>query len=370
MHCAHLTDRPDRCSDSKTQIPEPSEAIRSLAFMANLAAQEATGTIDASRSPQQLLMELLAPHPDHSTFVLALLAEDAPTSEPGPLGLPTLPLSDDETYRDILGWAILTVPVHDNPHLIEAEIVVDVEYQPLPEEPLSAAAQQVWTALITEISRVAQLLHRNHLVLWQQSALSDSPATHSLGQLLVSHGFHEAHEELSVAFHADELAHQHHSCEIFVDANFPDDLATKVADIYHLASLDIPHGELPCGPEQWSRERLAAATSHMRQVGTKNIHAIATDDAGTVTGLAEAYLPAGNTDIVDIGLLYVRPERRGAGLGAELAGALAYAIQTHLVAVQRGYASIATSNGAARAVAQKSGAREVSRNTAWLKILG
>ncbi|AKK03341.1 GNAT family N-acetyltransferase [Corynebacterium epidermidicanis] len=388
MHVAVLADTADRPSSNATAplaqsgaTPAPSEVIRTLVFMANLSAQEATGSMDASRNAEQLATELALPHPDHETIILALFDGDEPilpdlttsdTANPTKrrFGLPVLPLFADFSCDNILGWLVLTVPKKDHLELVEAELILDAYLQPLPDKTLTAAAEAAVTHLLELGNSIAHKLGRPHFVLWQQQAASPTVATESMAQLLRDQGFSLGYSERTLVVDAPvnhSMASAQPKWEVFHNANFPDQLVPKVAEVYAHASTDIPHGDLPLQPEAWNSERLQANTEHMRAMGTTNLHVLGLDEAGEILALAEAFLPEGNVDIIDIGLVYVAPQARRQGLATQASAALATAIAEHLPTVQRGYLSIAEENQAALALAQKCGGHPISVTTAWLR---
>lgn len=345
--------------------------IQDMVFMANLAAQETTGTMDASRSATQLLAELATDHPDHETFIVALVEGDGEAAPLHPaLGVPLVPSSAD---AEIAGWLILTLSTRDHVDLVEAELVLDAALQPMPGEALGAEAQEAIQQLLTEGARLGASVGRKQFVVWHQQPLADSATEASWADALGRLGFAPAYSEWTLAVELKDAPRAsaegdngQTTWQTIIDANFPDALVPEVARVYEAASRDIPHGHLPLQPEQWDAQRLAANTANMRELGTQNVHVLATGADGVITAMAEAFLPSGNTSVIDLGLLYVRPAERGRGLATAAGQRLAFAIKEHFPAVQRGYAAIAAENTAALTLARKYGGREISRTTAWV----
>ena len=123
---------------------EASDDLRGFVFLANLAAQEASGDPAASVSVERVHTRLQG-SAESDSLLLALVEDnqidpEAPRSE---LGLPLLPSSvptdlvGEPPVHEILGFTHLALPLREERDVIEFEIVLDAEYLPLPGEALS-----------------------------------------------------------------------------------------------------------------------------------------------------------------------------------------------------------------------------------------
>lgn len=346
---------------------EPSDALRTLVFMANLAAQETTGSADASRGITELIDALATPSPTAHTHIFAVTTDPwAGALGDSQFGYPQFSATGDEAEPPAVGWLIVTQPLADNIHSLDISLVLDADFQPIPGTPPSDAARELVVDMLGISDDIARRFGRSVIHLWDQHALGaaspfaatfrDAGYTCALAQT----------EYVIPARLADLLARP--DIEVFANTDFPEDLLPGVAELYTAASLDQPLGALDIRRAGWDTARLAESTAHFRALGTENYHAIATTDTGDVVGISEIWIHEGFSPKVAIqGLTYVRSEHRHRGLGTALKSHAHNAALTAHPELARIYTSVADDNTAMIALNKELGATAISHVTAWQK---
>lgn len=344
---------------------EPADVLRSAVFMANFAAQDLTGRIDASSGVTQLLDALAHPDPHETTYVFAVSDTDVP-GELSPLGFPIIPATGDHDEPEYLGWLIATTPLVDNTDVLGISLILDVDLQPI-DGALPDEGAEVVRFMLRSAKELARTLGRHTIQLWQQQSLTgDSP----LAATLTSAGFESAMAltEYVLPIPAGVVTGD---VKLIVNEDFPPEVASQVSEIYADASMDQPWGTLTIEREKWDTQRLAESTAQFRALGTRNIHALAFD-GDQLIGISEVWLHEGADPAVGIqGLTYVLPARRtgAAGLDVTLARAAMAAARTEQPQLERIYASAADGHDTQLALLQALGAEPVSRIGAWQLVV-
>lgn len=340
---------------------EPADALRTLVFMANFAAQDITGSMDASRGVGELIDALAHPFPFHRTIVFGVTND--PVSGPlSSLDIPLVPSSGDAGAEpEALAWLIMVLPTLDNTHVAEASIVLDVDLLPIDGRVTDDATETIGF-LLNSARRLASALGRTSIHLWHQHALT---TTSDFDELFQSAGFSLAHSETDYALEPRKTAVAP-GIEVFANENFPESLVEGVARIYELASVDTPRGTLDLDKQHWSPERLAQSTAHFRSLGTENFHAIALGSDGSPVAMSEVWVHDGFSPEVAVqGLTYVVLEHRGQGLGlAVKQAAITTALTVH-PQLSRVYTSVSPDNTAMVELNNRLGATPVARTSVY-----
>ncbi|MEJ5927081.1 GNAT family N-acetyltransferase [Corynebacterium sp. H128] len=350
---------------------EPADVLRSLALMANFAAQEITGHTDASRGVNELFDALANPSPHARTVVLAMLPESARSlcqAAADSNSIPLLPCTGTTPDPEALGWLIINLPLADNTHTMELSIVLDVELQPLPGDLAGAEAAEVVRALLEAAASLAPRYGRTVLQLWQQHSLTTNDA---LAPLFQDCGFEQALTQVESVLSLPLPGKTTDTKTLgFANEDFPEELLPSVAALYQQASADQPFGMLLVEEAPWDESRLQEATSHFRSLGTRNYHALALSPAGQVCALSEVWIHEGfSAEVAVQGLTYVLPEYRGQGLGEALKRRALAVLQESCPSVQRVYTAVATENAAMLALNRKLGSVPVGYASAWQRKL-
>lgn len=343
---------------------EPADALRSAVFMANFAAQDITGSVDASRGVSELIDALAHPSPDARTYLFAATTDtiEGPTSD---LGYPLVPSTGDGSEPSINGWLIVSAPQMDNVNSLELSLILDVELQPM-ESAMPPQAEETIGFLLTAAATIGEKLGRSILQLWQQYPLREASP---LASVFASYGFEAALEVTEYQIPA-ETAEAAGSVVICADCDFPAGTADSVAALYSAASIDQPLGSLQIEQEKWDEDRLAANTQHFRSLGTRNYHALAFDEAQRVIGLSEVWVHQdARSNVAVQGLTYVLPEHRDEGLSIKLAGSAIAAARAAHPDLSRVYASAANGHTTQIEMINALGGQAISRVGACQRLL-
>ncbi|MEJ5996927.1 GNAT family N-acetyltransferase [Corynebacterium sp. H130] len=331
-----------QCFQFAEPVPgeEPADALRTVVFMANFAAQDITGSLDASRGADELIDDLAHPAPDHETFLFGI-AEDPVEGPVSDLGYPLIPSTGSASEPASLAWFVVDLPTRDNPNLVNVSIVLDVDLLPIGDD-ASPECASVCRFVLAECERIATSLGRSIIQVWMQHRADEQPA---LSEVYEEAGFSLAHSE--VEFVTTLPRQPAGDVQVFSNEDFPDQMLEGIAELYCAASVEQPRGSLSTAPEQWDAQRLSAHTAHFRARGTENFHAIATDEAGEPIALSEVWIHQGsNAEVAIQGLTYVKPDYRRQGLGfAVKSAAMGATLKAH-PSVRRIYTSVAPSNQA------------------------
>src|SRR5699024_1084781 len=128
-------------------IPTPSDAVRTFALMANLYAQEASGDPAASASPERVVHRLRGSN-ESTTHTVALVEVTQPLGDVSPLGVPSIPSAGECHDYDYAGFIDISVPLLEEKDTADLDFVLDVNFRPLPGQPLDDDAQHVATPLV------------------------------------------------------------------------------------------------------------------------------------------------------------------------------------------------------------------------------
>lgn len=361
---------------------EPSDVVRSFVFLANLAAQEASGETGSSVSVTRAVQRLTGS--TESDSLMLVLAEDlSPTSGPprttaarSGLGHPLLPATvagaDAEPELEIHGFVHLSIPLHEDLDAVELELVLDAAHQPLPGAQPDEPARAVYRRLLEEAGLVTAQLNRRVLQLWETHPVSaESPFAGELHRAGYRAGLTETQgvielsalpdspPDLPAGVRTEVLSHR---C--------PDPaLVPGLLQLLHRAATDAPHGALRTEPQQWTAARLAEAEARRAETGLEVLLALLVDAAGPVA-LCEIHRhPASEPGSAEQGITVVAPRRRGEGLGHAVKYHALRAVSARWPGVERVYTSNARDNAGMLAVNRGLGVREISRATAWQLVL-
>lgn len=355
--------------------------VRSFVFMANLAAQEVTGETGSSVSVARVLQRL-AGSPE-SDSVMVVLADSAPGMwEVDPeSGYPLLPstvaeeAADPSAELEHLGFLHLSVPLREDLALIEMECVLDATFQPMPGEQLSPEGRQVYQSLLAGGEVLTKRLGRHVIQLWQTHPVIPEPAAESMAAELIAAGFIAGLEEIQGVIELFEVSRQPPQVPgdvtvAYFDSHIlPDSHLSGVLDLLYQASLDVPHGQLYLEPQRWTPERLAEAERRRRDTCLEVLSVVLSDALGPVA-LSELHRhPASEPGTVEQGITVVLPRGRGRGLSRAVKHLALLKAQERWKWAERVYTSNGKTNPGMLAINRGLGMRQISRGTAWQKVL-
>lgn len=377
MPCVQF-DRPQRPSAASPSTPlEPSDALRTFVFMANLAAQEATGDPAASTSVERVLNRMKG-STESDTVLLGLVAEAPAVAELSPVGLALVPSSASAHEPDLnyLGFIHVGFNLREDKHIAECELVLDVDYLPLPGEPLSPAG----TAAVTELYDAAEWLARNQGRTCLQTGLLHAAGTNidadPTGRILSERGYRQVLSETQLWHPVPDDLPQPPSvmglkATVATDYAIPDSLVDGVLELLEVASADAPREGLSVEPLSWDRTRLHEAAARQRD---RNAHTILVILHETATqrpvALAELSRHAGSDpSVAEWSLTVTARDRRRQGL-ARIAKLHALQALPHLwPKVERIYTNRVTSDEAMCRLYAHFHPIELSTSTVWEKAL-
>ncbi|RNE49338.1 GNAT family N-acetyltransferase [Corynebacterium alimapuense] len=363
---------------------EPADGIRTLVFLANLAAQETTGDTASSTSTERLVHRLVG-STVHDVLALALI-DDLPVppgSKLSDLGYPLVPATGDddtELVDDAEGFLLLGLPLQEDTGVVEVEFILDAGYLPIPGEVLEAEGKHVIHRLLAEAERVARVIGRNTLQTWLLHSPDEPAGTGEFADLLREYGYLPGLTEIqgfvdiqsNIATTAiGESLPQDASlrAEIIRDLCVPEALIPGLIELYRLASVEVPHGSLDAEPVEWTPRRLHQAAKRVVTTERSMLSVLLIDDSGVI-GLSEVTChPGSDPDVLEQGITIIHPRARGRGLGLLLKRELLHAVATELPAARRIYTSCASVNSAMIAVNEALGWRVLSGGSGWQKHL-
>lgn len=350
---------------------EPSDAVRTFVFLANLAAQEASGETGSSVSVARAVQRL-AGSTESDSLLLVLAAGSYQGLGHSQLGYPLVPATESELEPelDIHGFLHLSIPLHEDTDAVELEIVLDAAHQPIPGSAPEPEGRAVYQRLLAEGARLTRLLGRHVLQLWEtHPAAAEAPFSRELRRAGYQAGLSETQGVIELAGLPRAVLPPELSVVAMADRNPAESLLPGLLELLHLASVDVPHGQLQSEPQEWTRQRLAESESRRADTGLEVLLVMLLDATGPIA-LCELHRhPASEPGTAEQGVTIVHPRARGRGLGHQVKYQALKAVSDRWPGVERVFTSNALSNTGMLAVNHALGMREISRATAWQLIL-
>lgn len=330
------------------EILPGSEGIVDYVFASNLAAQEAVGDMAASQSAERV-DNLLAGAPQ---------------------------LASTLHYVEGCGWVLCSFPLVEDTTVVEVDITLEPDLQPLPGEDYAPEEEAAFVRLL-HCARELPLSHelgcgRQWAHLW-----FFEPGAAARDELLLGEGLKKVSVEvqgyvpipdLGLAEVAVEVAEQGGlagGLELVVLEDFEYCPTTEaLIPLLEEASRDIAYGFSAHEVETWSAQRLRDLRDHYAEIHTEVITAVLMQ-AGRAVGMSQISRAVGSIDqIAEQGTTVVSRELRGKGVGLKLKrGALVAARERW--GIERVYTSNEERNLAARKLNQRLGFQEISRASGW-----
>lgn len=378
---------------------EPSDCVRSYAFMANLAAQEATGDAGASAPAERILTELKGSS-EYDTLLFAAVANVGPLGSPSELGFPTVPATVSATAtatgsgefgssylgHDYCGFVRVGLPLAEDLDIAELELVLDVDYLPLPGEDFADDALLVAQSLLDFGTRVAAQLGR-HVI---RTGVAGNAGGTRWARVLAPAEFDCKHVQRQLVFEIGNslpalLFPRGVHAASWSDYAIDEQHVQRVADLLTVATADADYGSLAVEPAVWTPQRLNDARQRLadRRAHTLLTAIIAPGITASRRATAPCASPGGTgdteaaclsefsryddarADIAEWTLTVTDRTHRGSGL-AWLSILTALREMAHIwPKVTRVYASIGGNDAAMASLFARLGARELTRTELW-----
>lgn len=368
--------------DRPVSAEEPADDLRTFVFMANLAAQQATSDTAAGVSLERVFSRLRGSS-ESDSILLALVdgelaGAEASTSALGhpliPSSVPSSVPADASPLHDILGFTHLSVPLLEERDIVEFEIVLDVDFLPLPGETLTSPARAVIRTLVDAATATTRTLGRRVMQLWLMHPLAEEPGTGPLAETLRELGFDlaltEVQSVIPVPRSRPASLPRGMRVEVVGDYSVPphfiDDVLTLLSD----ASADAPHGRLVTERAVWTPRRLSDVAARVRDRGGRHLLVLLVDADGRAVALTEFMAHAGSApDVVEQGVTFVAADHRGRGLGLDVKRWGLAAVDEAWPRAGRVYTSNPTDHPAMLRINDKLGREPVSGSSAWQLVL-
>lgn len=347
------------------EILPGSEDIVDYVFASNLAAQEAVGDMAASQSVERV-DNLLAGSPQ---------------------------LASTLHYVEGCGWVLCSFPLVEDTTVVEVDITLEPDLQPLPGEDYAPEEEAAFVRLL-HCARELPLSHelgrgRQWAHMW-----FFEPGAAARDALLLGEGLKKVSVEVQgyvpipdvgVAEVAAEVAKLGGGLAGGLAGALPEALAGGLASGLELvvlkdfeycpttealiplleeASRDIAYGFSAHEVESWSPQRLRDLREHYAEIHTEVMTAVFMQ-AGRAVGMSQISRAVGSIDqIAEQGTTVVRHDVRGKGVGLKLKRAALVAARERW-GIERVYTSNEERNLAARKLNQRLGFQEISRASGW-----
>lgn len=399
------------------------EVVSAYAFSATLAIQDITGDAHSGVTASHLAKRL-----EGSAESEALLFALTSRQTPRPLGSRGYPLISVDDLTDIDAWVFISLPLLEDTSIIEATVTLDAVVAPVPGsgEPVP---REPWGAALSLIDALSHSLNRPTRHIWEthppgspspaaeilttagySEAYAEKQATFTIGEYpaagsrvraALSGELAAGGEPAGVAQGAESAVSTEAGQGAFADLpvktiiavhnmNFDRADLPQFRALLTAASQDYPRGDLVLDTVEWTEQRLRDAGARLMDRGGNQITMIAfTDRASSgdessarcgdepsasservrkAIGLAEAvHYDSDDDSLMELGLVYVLPEYRNAGVGTALVESALEAAKSQWLGVGTGYSSYPSRSDAADAIVNKYGAETISATTAWQK---
>ncbi|WP_156228340.1 GNAT family N-acetyltransferase [Corynebacterium comes] len=325
---------------------EPADDVRNLVFLANLAAQEVTGDSASSTSVERVQHRLRG-SVEYDTLAYAL------------------ELDPEEDYA---GYLLVSTPLLEDTHVVDAEIILDAAHLPLPGEPLEPEGREVLGLLYAEAEAIAARLGRSVVQTWLLHSAEEAPGSGDWAALLRGRGYELGLSEIQ-GFVSVGVPEPTWPPSVRVDVvrnlAFPSPLVDGVIALYRQASIDVPTGGLDADPVDWTPGRLSAAAQRVVDTNREMVSVVLSDGEGVI-GISEiTRFPGSEPEVAEQGITIVAPQARGRGHGLNLKREVLRQAARALPGVRRVYTSNATGNPWMIEINRQLGWRVVSGGSGW-----
>lgn len=325
---------------------EPADDVLNLVFLANLAAQETTGDTASSTSVERVAHRLRG-SVEYDTVAYALELDPA---------------------EDYAGYLLVSTPLLEDTHVVEAEVILDAALLPLPGEPLSPEARKVLGLLYAHAETVTGRLGRSVVQTWLLHPADEAPGSGEWASVLRERGYELGLTEIQgvvpVGVPAPTWQPPLRIDEIR-NLDFPAPLIDGVLSLYRLASTDVPTGGLDSDAVDWTRERLAAAADRVRETH-REVLSVVLSDAQGVIGISEiTRFPGSEPEVAEQGITIIAARARGRGHGLNIKREALRRVASAIPGVRRVYTSNAADNPWMIGINRQLGWNVVSGGSGW-----
>ena len=356
-------------------LPEPSDAVRTFVFMANLAAQEASGDPAASTSPERVLHRLRGSS-ESTAYIFGVVdaAQDPlPPAELSELGFPLVPSTGDCPEYNFVGFLHLNLPLLEETANAELEGVLDVDFLPLPGQCLEPDAAALAEWMIQKGTQVARELGRSTVQSGTLSPAQSQQDTDAFRPALEAAGFQVKHIEdqflIPIAHPAPSALLPHGiAVEVWEDYDIAKSYLDAVLDLLTIASSDSLTGDLSVEPIQWTRQRLAEAHARLRSRRSHTLLVALVDVSapGRILSMTElGRHEAADPHVAEWTITVTARERRREGLATLAKISALQAITERWPEVTKTFCSVGHADKAMQSICTGLGAVPISTSAAW-----
>lgn len=352
-------------------VPEPSDAIRTFVFMANLYAQEATGDPAASASPERVVHRLRGSN-ESLTYIFALVQGKPPLGEVSALGLPQIPSTGECPDYDYVGFIHVSIPLLEERNTADVDFVLDVSFLPLPGEEMDDDAQHIAATLVKHGLDISRKLGRTTV---QTGSLHSDDTTADADPFTAFYrqaGFSIKHAERQIVVPVPEqpataLVPAGLGTHVWPDYDIPDEYVDDVIALLSVASEDSLTGDLSVEPIQWNRQRLEEAHGRLRSRNAHTLIIALVDEASSaVVALTEiGRHAASDPEVAEWTMTVTHRERRRQKYASRLKLLALTALRDRWPEVERTYSSIGVDDEAMNRIYSGLNAEGISQSEAW-----
>ncbi|AKK06140.1 hypothetical protein CMUST_09115 [Corynebacterium mustelae] len=338
---------------------DPSEALLSFIFSANLAAQDVSGDTATSTSAGAVI-ESLKENPQSATVILAAVS-DSPTLAGcaiSPLKYPIISAYQGSTApslfdANLLGFIEASVPLQAHTNGIDCDVILGAEIAPIPGQIGDETETEHWLTLLNQTKELVKRVNRKVVRLWHSVPLNADEMNPRFTQAVTKAGFSLVHDEthgyIPVATKrgtAVPLLPEGYSFYCFSDLKPAPEMVPGILALFDAANTDIPVGAIEVSPQPWTNERLEQAQATLRRKANEKITMVLLKDRlpigfSDVTRLADS-----DPTVADQGHTLIDANYRGNGLGKLLKEAILITAANQWPELERVFTSTADSNAA------------------------
>ncbi|MDY3127802.1 MAG: GNAT family acetyltransferase [Corynebacterium sp.] len=353
---------------------EPSDAITTFVFMANLYAQEASGDAAASTSAQRVLHRLRGSS-ESRTYIFGIAFGNAPLGQVSQLGLPLIASTGDCPQLDYSGFIHIHVPLLEETSTADVEFVFDVNFLPMPGEVLGDEEEELAQLVVDTGVRLAQQLGRTVIQTGTLHSADTECDADPFTRAISRRGFCMLHAERQLSVEVPEvppsviLPHGV-SIKVWADYDIEEDYLDGVIELLTIASEDTQTGDLTVEPIQWTRQRLAQAHGRLRSRGSHIVMCALVSD-GEILSLTELGRHANSDpEVAEWNVTVTARQHRRQGLALLAKLAALRVVRAHWPDVTRTYSSVGVSDPAMQGIYARLGAKLLSGSEMWELKLG
>ena len=364
---------------------QPSWALHGIEQIEAAASLKLLGHTDLVDSAARLATDISDQKNKRKHYLLALAGSPPMAADVGPAGLPTIPVTANGQARDpsdVLGYAMLVLPLRDNLHLAESYLRVCSE----------CVGRGMGSSLWQHVSSLAAAAGRTSLMTWTEHPVvgdDDDVLVPPTGfgrippdrstRFVERLGFRleqaERHSQLSLPidpqrlrqWRADAQAHAGEDYNLLSwSGRTPAHLVDPMAELHRRMSIDVPLAGLDLEEEAWDAERIRDVDDHAIRAGQTVLWTVAEHlPTGQLTAYTALEVPQDRVGFAYQGDTLVHGDHRGHRLGMLVKAGNLEQLTALFPAVARVHTWNAGENAHMLAINEQLGFRAASYEAIW-----